>query len=186
MKELHHHGIKGMRWGVRRYQNKDGSLTSAGKMRVKRLQRAIDANDRDVADLKKHGYVSEAKAVKAVGDRNREKLAAMRESAAKTSRNDKEKKARKADAKNRRTMSDVDLKKRIERMKLEKEYKNLVDEDIAPGKKYVFEILSAIGKKTIPIAAAGALAYGVKVAMTKQFDIEEAAQYIAANPNKKK
>ena len=47
-------------------------------------------------------------------------------------------------------------------------------------------MLSAIGKKTIPIAAAGALASGVKVAMTKQFDIEEAAQYIAANPNKKK
>lgn len=31
--ELSHHGIKGMRWGVRRYQNKDGSLTPAGKMR---------------------------------------------------------------------------------------------------------------------------------------------------------
>lgn len=31
--ELNHHGIKGMRWGVRRYQNKDGSLTPAGKTR---------------------------------------------------------------------------------------------------------------------------------------------------------
>ena len=29
--ELEHHGTKGQRWGVRRYQNKDGSLTSAGK-----------------------------------------------------------------------------------------------------------------------------------------------------------
>lgn len=28
-----HHGIKGQRWGVRRYQNKDGSLTSVGKKR---------------------------------------------------------------------------------------------------------------------------------------------------------
>ena len=31
--ELSHHGTKGMRWGVRRYQNKDGSLTAAGKKR---------------------------------------------------------------------------------------------------------------------------------------------------------
>ncbi len=30
---LYHHGIKGMKWGVRRYQNKDGSLTPVGKKR---------------------------------------------------------------------------------------------------------------------------------------------------------
>lgn len=33
--ELYHWGIKGMKWGVRRYQNADGSLTSAGKKRRK-------------------------------------------------------------------------------------------------------------------------------------------------------
>ena len=32
--ELYHHGVKGQKWGVRRYQKKDGSLTPAGKERV--------------------------------------------------------------------------------------------------------------------------------------------------------
>ena len=34
--ELYHYGVKGMQWGVRRYRNEDGSLTSAGKRRVEK------------------------------------------------------------------------------------------------------------------------------------------------------
>ncbi len=33
IRELYHHGIKGQKWGVRRYQNEDGTLTEAGKVR---------------------------------------------------------------------------------------------------------------------------------------------------------
>lgn len=51
--ELYHHGIKGQRWGVRRYQNADGTLTTAGKAkfgkkvarkyyRINRLQRKAE------------------------------------------------------------------------------------------------------------------------------------------------
>ena len=37
--ELYHHGIKGMKWGVRRYQNKDGTLTSAGKRKAEKMKK---------------------------------------------------------------------------------------------------------------------------------------------------
>ena len=36
MDDIYHHGIKGQRWGVRRYQNKDGSLTPAGQKRLEK------------------------------------------------------------------------------------------------------------------------------------------------------
>ena len=41
-KELAHHGILGQKWGVRRYQNKDGSLTSAGKSRYQNEDGSIN------------------------------------------------------------------------------------------------------------------------------------------------
>ena len=36
--ELYHYGVSGQKWGVRRYQNSDGSYTSEGKKRYKKKQ----------------------------------------------------------------------------------------------------------------------------------------------------
>lgn len=36
--EIYHHGIRGQKWGIRRYQNKDGTLTPAGRKRADKLK----------------------------------------------------------------------------------------------------------------------------------------------------
>ena len=103
-----------------------------------------------------------------------------------SSADSKVKEERKTALKNRRSLSTEDIQKRVERLKLEKQFKDLTNEDIAPGRKMASDILKSAGTKVLATAAAGAAAYAVKVALTKNFDIKEAAGYIAANPNKKK
>lgn len=49
---LAHWGIKGMRWGVRRYQNKDGSLTDRGKKRLRAEQAKVREQEKIVKNRK--------------------------------------------------------------------------------------------------------------------------------------
>ena len=62
---LAHHGTKGQRWGVRRFQNSDGSLTAAGKLRysVDNVGRSISkkVDPKSEAKLKKRQIKEDAK-----------------------------------------------------------------------------------------------------------------------------
>ena len=78
--ELYHWGVKGQKWGVRRYQNADGTLTAAGKLREskqkykeerKAEKEAMKAQKRDEAvsklteTYKKKGYSDDVAKMKA-------------------------------------------------------------------------------------------------------------------------
>lgn len=119
--ELQHHGIKGQKWGVRRFQNTDGSLTAEGKKRysVSDYQQAIDKT-------KTAGkIVNEAKTlnntVKKLNDPAAERR--IRKSAAE--------------------MSDIELQKRVQRLNMEDNYTRMIlhRENLERGRTFVDKAL---------------------------------------------
>lgn len=67
--ELVHHGVLNMHWGVRRYQNKDGTLTSLGKARKVRKK------DKNSEDFSSDSSSSKKSSKKTVKDLSNEELA---------------------------------------------------------------------------------------------------------------
>lgn len=58
--ELKHHGIKGQKWGVRRFQNTDGTLTSKGRKRLNEIKTSVieKATERAKAGVSSKGDFS--------------------------------------------------------------------------------------------------------------------------------
>lgn len=146
--ELCHWGIKGMKWGVRRYQNKDGTLTPAGKKHY---------GDGDGADgSEKPDYAPKAPKKKA-SDYTDEELRAQ------ISRMQMEKQYRDLAGQSNVREDDPnrELKLERERLQLQRDVKSLKKE-INGGQTFVKTVMTNASQQALTKMATGAMLYAGK------------------------
>lgn len=188
---LVHHGVKGMKWGVRRYQNADGSLTSAGRKQYgikskrspytdglkwnrkpKEKKDYGKAFDRTIKRGKDKSNISPAEDIagktnQAI-DNTRKAYSSVKNASTRAQRQAEQAK-RQAVVKR---MSNEELQKRIKRLELEKRYLDLSDSYKSQGKDKVEDALDVLG------AVGGLAAAGVGIAASiykmKHSDEDEA------------
>ena len=145
--ELYHHGVIGMKWGVRRYQNKDGTLTNAGKRHYREGSgSSSDSSSGSSSD-------NARKKRKASVNRAFEQNIYAAEKMTKNFNNTIDDAKKVGDAvyklKNKPSvdfskMSDAELRDRINRMDLERRYLSLTSEEVSKGKQYFDSTLDAV------------------------------------------
>lgn len=151
---LQHWGIKGMKWGVRRYQNKDGTLTALGRKREREMNDKLKSANKELKALR--------------------------------AENEQLKKHTSANSRRISELSDDELRQRINRLNMEKQYADIykqvnptVDKP-HPGKAFAKKILSEtivpaavnVGKSALEKSLKKALGLEDKPDPSKQLDLE--------------
>ena len=165
--ELYHFGVKGMKWGVRRYQNKDGSLTSEGQARYDRDIRENNAKKKDARkkidgpdpgrwvkeDLERTGDIVNSTA----------NLVKSTNSLITSSKSGNKPQKKQLDLSN---MTDQELREAINRKNLERQYNDLFAPEeqskVSKGMDYVSNILMTTGNVLAVAGSAVSLAIAIK------------------------
>ena len=141
---LAHHGILGMKWGIRRYQNPDGTLTEAGKKHSAKKSASIGRAGRYVKDVARGVKKSDKNAGEVVDDignaleRRSKEYSHYRDSDV---------------AKKAKILSDDELKKAVMRMNLERQYRSLMKDDRDAGADFVYSKSKEAVKDVIAVTA---------------------------------
>lgn len=159
--ELYHYGMKGMKWGVRRYQNKDGSLTPAGK---KRYDRDIAENNAKKKDNRividgpdaRRWAREDTKRAKGVVDSSKDMVKELKNI------NDSSKSRTKKQTMDLSKMTDQEMRSQINRALLEKQYNDMfAPQKTSRGREAVSKTLETAGT----VLAIGSSALGIALAI---------------------
>ena len=146
MSDLRHHGIKGQKWGVRRFQNADGSLTAAGRKRYGDGESSYDygkdSGGRKVVRVSKgssaEDYQNAIKKTKAAGE-SVENIRKFNNDVKRIKDPAMEKRIRKSTEQ----MTDKELQQRVNRLNMEDNYTRMMmhREQLKQGEDYVNRVL---------------------------------------------
>lgn len=152
---LVHHGTKGMKWGVRRYQNKDGSFTELGKRRLHRDRLDNNSPNRE-ANPAKWDREDTSRRRKLVDESRglvRELETANNKSLKKQPRNTLD----------LSEMTDKELRDQINRALLEKQYNDVFNPPtVSAGRQFASDILENAGTALAITSSALGIALAIK------------------------
>lgn len=157
--ELYHHGILGQKWGIRRYQNADGTLTSEGRERMLARARKYESKANITVGESYSAKLRRAK----LNQKAKEARYEVRKSDLKKARLKKAEKKDSSENNAKRSvkdMSDEELKRGIARAKLENEYRQLYPKHVSAGRKFASYVFK---RMILPSATSVGTAYFTKV-----------------------
>ena len=127
--ELTHWGVRGMRWGIRRYQNKDGSLTKAGQKRYNDELAAVRKEEKTLKNRKSvQTKLDKLEARKKAVEAEKKKFDEEQKKSKRNSKKSDADESTSAKKKSIKDMGDEELAYKIRRTQMEKQYESLIAE----------------------------------------------------------
>ena len=143
---LMHYGVLGMKWGQRRYQRRDGTLTNAGKKRYDKEMEKLKREQQILRNKRRtQSKIDKLETLRKDIDKEKNELSPQKQvKPVKTPVKNK------SASKSVKDLSTEELRARIDRLELEKNYKKLLSETrketVNKGKNFVEEVLTNSGK----------------------------------------